>query len=660
LEAGVGRPTSAFQAAGTLWSKGLDFDFMDFQSLDRAEIVGKELHVSGEVYRALILPDMKAIRHSTLQKALVFQRAGGVVIATGALPIASDRIGRDDPEVAAMVKELFPKGATPDLLAALPSGRDYDGPGIVQHRRIGPRDLYAVYNGTNNAECFFRATGQVELWDPWTGTTRPLPVLSQTAEGTRLKLPLTETELQLIVFSPGKALATATSHVSPLTSYIPITGDWECELQPTRDNRFGDYHWPPTQELIGAEMRQLWYQEGDSTTGKWRQVTCSFGPQMVRSKTNPAGADARTVAFSWRWGIENELANQGFHGLKAEIRDEFLGVGKRTKRGTRYMPGIDLYEDDGTVYYSGSVAAPRAMTGYLLTGELKPSKIWLNGKEVAGTTVALNAGGNPFVLEYTKAGWAYFVVSAKPDDFVPENRWELTDKGQWKFRESKLAARWWNNSNVLPFDVRPNDPKPVGWYKFEAPPGFRGMTLVARGKVEAFADGKPMKETKAGFFEMETPSEIPVMVTMRIEQERGYYAGATIPEYVKLHCGKGRVLTGELTRNEGLVSYSGGVWYRKTVTIPAAKQVILDLGNVAASAEVRINGQVAGVKLAPPWRFDVSGLVKPGENRIEVLVCNTLANNFIAIPTGYRGNIASGLKGPVRIECVNAIQEAGK
>ena len=54
-------------------------------------------------------PAMKAVRHSTLQKAVEFHRAGGIVLAVGALPEASDRIGRDDPEVAAMVKELFPE-----------------------------------------------------------------------------------------------------------------------------------------------------------------------------------------------------------------------------------------------------------------------------------------------------------------------------------------------------------------------------------------------------------------------------------------------------------------------------------------------------------------------------------------------------------------------
>jgi hypothetical protein len=138
---------------------------------------------------------------------------------------------------------------------------------------------------------------------------------------------------------------------------------------------------------------------------------------------------------------------------------------------------------------------------------------------------------------------------------------------------------------------------------------------------------------------------------LRIEQERGCYAGAALPEYIKLDCGRGQITLGDWSKNDGLLSYSGGAWYRKTVTIPAAKQVTLNLGEVVASAEVRVNGRPAGIKVSPPWTLDISKLVKPGENRIEVLVCNTLANHYTTIPTRYRGQTVSGLLGPVQVEC---------
>jgi hypothetical protein len=55
----------------------------------------------------------------------------------------------------------------------------------------------------------------------------------------------------------------------------------------------------------------------------------------------------------------------------------------------------------------------------------------------------------------------------------------------------------------------------------------------------------------------------------------------------------------------------------------------------ATSAEVLVNGQAVGVLVAPPWRLPIGHLLQAGRNRIEVLVCNTLANHYQTIPTRY-------------------------
>jgi hypothetical protein len=54
--------------------------------------------------------------------------------------------------------------------------------------------------------------------------------------------------------------------------------------------------------------------------------------------------------------------------------------------------------------------------------------------------------------------------------------------------------------------------------------------------------------------------------------------------------------------------------------------------------------------VSPPWTLDITPFVKSGANRIEVLVCNTLANHYTTVPTRYRGSTISGLIGPVLIE----------
>jgi hypothetical protein len=58
--------------------------------------------------------------------------------------------------------------------------------------------------------------------------------------------------------------------------------------------------------------------------------------------------------------------------------------------------------------------------------------------------------------------------------------------------------------------------------------------------------------------------------------------------------------------------------------------------------------------VTPPWVVDISGQIKAGENRIEILVYNTLANHYLTIPTRYRGSTRSGLIGPVRLEIQSA------
>ena len=43
----------------------------------------------------------------------------------------------------------------------------------------------------------------------------------------------------------------------------------------------------------------------------------------------------------------------------------------------------------------------------------------------------------------------------------------------------------------------------------------------------------------------------PVTVLLRIEQERGCYGGAALPEPIQLDCGPGQIALGDWSKNEG-------------------------------------------------------------------------------------------------------------
>ena len=163
----------------------------------------------------------------------------------------------------------------------------------------------------------------------------------------------------------------------------------------------------------------------------------------------------------------------------------------------------------------------------------------------------------------------------------------------------------------------------------------------------------PLRLTGPGVFETDETLSQPAVVALRVLPETGACGAAVFPEPIRLQCGPGILSTGDWSKVGALACYSGGAWYRQTVTLTAEQaqsHVTLDLGKVAATAEVRVNGQTSGIRVAPPWRVDISSQVAPGTNRIEVRIFNTLANHYRTIPTNYRGDPLSGLIGPVTLE----------
>jgi hypothetical protein len=86
---------------------------------------------------------------------------------------------------------------------------------------------------------------------------------------------------------------------------------------------------------------------------------------------------------------------------------------------------------------------------------------------------------------------------------------------------------------------------------------------------------------------------------------------------------------------EGIKYYSGAASYRTAFTVraEALKQPhtrwYLDLGKVAVMAEVRVNGKDLGIVWKTPYRVDVTAVLKPGENLLDVKVVNLWINRQI-------------------------------
>jgi hypothetical protein len=94
--------------------------------------------------------------------------------------------------------------------------------------------------------------------------------------------------------------------------------------------------------------------------------------------------------------------------------------------------------------------------------------------------------------------------------------------------------------------------------------------------------------------------------------------------------------------------FTGMMDYETTFFIDkAVNDATVDLGQVYESAEVWINEQVVGVRIAPPYRLSINDYIKPGNNHLKIRVVNHLAHRqrdsfSMTIPME-----PSGLIGPV-------------
>ncbi len=93
---------------------------------------------------------------------------------------------------------------------------------------------------------------------------------------------------------------------------------------------------------------------------------------------------------------------------------------------------------------------------------------------------------------------------------------------------------------------------------------------------------------------------------------------------------------------QGFPFYSGVGSYQTGFHLPAdfaGKRVFLHPRLYDDTLEVLVNGQSAGVQLWPPYEIEITDLLRPGENALELRVANTLVNLLEAVkrPSGLAG-----------------------
>ena len=102
------------------------------------------------------------------------------------------------------------------------------------------------------------------------------------------------------------------------------------------------------------------------------------------------------------------------------------------------------------------------------------------------------------------------------------------------------------------------------------------------------------------------------------------------PEQVALD----KLLSWSEHADPGVKYFSGQATYTRTIVVPGGmigpdRRIYLDLGKVQVIASVKLNGKDLGILWKPPYRLDVTGALKAGDNTLEIGVANLWINRMI-------------------------------
>lgn len=143
------------------------------------------------------------------------------------------------------------------------------------------------------------------------------------------------------------------------------------------------------------------------------------------------------------------------------------------------------------------------------------------------------------------------------------------------------------------------------------------ISFLEEGNIELISSGQTVKiKNEMSMQLLEGPWEV------SFEKGWGAPEKVTFPE----------LISWTASEIEGIKYYSGTATYEKSFSSMTKQdtkgRIYIDLGEVAKVGEVWLNDKRLGITWAKPHRFDVTGIIKPGENTIRVEVANVWSNRI--------------------------------
>ena len=616
---------------------GRDFDYIN------AEVIEKKLSVKdgrlmlphGTTYRVLVLPPLTTMRPEVLRKIRDLVQAGATVV--GSAPSRSpslENYPQCDEEVRKLAAEVWGDQQGPagehrfgqgrvvwgkdlgEVLGEIGVGPDFQSGSKLRytHRRAGDTDIYFVANPQPQelvTTAAFRVSGKApEFWWP-DSSRRERPAVYDEAGGV-VRLPI---------------------HIGPHGSVFVVFRSSSA-----------------TSDRIVSVTRN-----GVSlTVTKWSRPSAEAG-----AGNNAAISNNFTVAVWAKPAADTTLlpeTNRGVHGL-GEPRNDALFPPHGNTFGDAHHAGSGLAVgrngvvvfEHGADYFAPVLVYAARLTNWthlaVVYHDGQPS-LYVNGVQVHRGVKSDHivhpgagqgrGGGSPFRGEL--GSWEKFprpladreITSLmkkmpRPSQPLPQDAIELTQGG-----DGAIQAEVWR----------------AGTYRLQS------------------ADGKTQTLNVAS---VPAPIEMPGPWEVRFDTRWG---GPEKVTFDKLEDWTQRP-------EDGIRHYSGKAIYRNAFTVTEAVlrqshlRFALDLGKVRDLATVRLNGQDLGTLWNAPWRVDISKVVRPGRNELEIEVINPWNNRlagdanlapekrltFLAAATVSKNAplMSAGLLGPVTVQMAEVV-----
>jgi hypothetical protein len=193
----------------------VDWDYFDEQSLSSVATIenGGFRNLSGQLYRAIVVPPSTVITRTGLERFRAFVKAGGKVIFVGKTPkLVVDKSflnAKETPDLS-FATLIEPSGdITARVLAALPKpdvALDAAFPRLTYTRRSWrDAEMYFFFNESDKQEsrvATIAGRGQAQTWDLASGEIRPISGATAEGDSVRLPLALAPYEAKVIVVGP--------------------------------------------------------------------------------------------------------------------------------------------------------------------------------------------------------------------------------------------------------------------------------------------------------------------------------------------------------------------------------------------------------------------------------------------------------------------------